>query len=71
MPLAIVGSDSNGYLHLVDAATSAMACSWKAHDYEAWISAFDHEGSVVFSGMTCVHEVKVLQAGAAHTNRWG
>eukprot|EP00731_Ephydatia_muelleri_P028491 Em0020g135a len=49
-PLVVVSSDSSGCLHLVDVATGTTTSSWKAHDFEAWISALDHDSSVVFSG---------------------
>uniref|UniRef100_A0A8C5R5P5 Diphthine methyltransferase n=1 Tax=Leptobrachium leishanense TaxID=445787 RepID=A0A8C5R5P5_9ANUR len=54
-PIKIVCSDSKGKLSLilVDESTPSMdiVCQWGAHDYEAWIGAFDYwNPDVVFSG---------------------
>lgn len=62
LPLSIVSSDSSGCLHLVDAAAGTVTSSWKAHSFEAWISAFDHERGVVFSGGAHPNRRRRLQA---------
>ncbi|XP_078063222.1 diphthine methyltransferase isoform X2 [Mustelus asterias] len=54
-PLKIVSSDSKGCLSLlsVDGCRSAldMISHWKAHDFEAWIAAFNYWNTdVVYSG---------------------
>lgn len=48
----IAVSDSKGCVSIVDLEESdRVSHHWKAHDYEAWICAFDyHNTSHVFSG---------------------
>ena len=44
-------SDSKGRVSIVDVASSRVANSFHAHDYEAWICAFDYfHPDIVFSG---------------------
>ena len=64
-PLVVVSSDSSGYLHLVDATAGAAISSWKAHKFEAWISALDHDTSVVFSGVCMCVCVCMCMCGCA------
>lgn len=54
-PVKIICSDSKGCLSLVsvDSSRSAMAVvsQWKAHDFEAWIAAFNYWNTdVIYSG---------------------
>ncbi|XP_060696981.1 diphthine methyltransferase isoform X1 [Hemiscyllium ocellatum] len=54
-PLKIISSDSKGYLSLlsVDGCRSALdiVSRWKAHDFEAWIAAFNYWNTdFVYSG---------------------
>lgn len=50
----IVASYSDGQLALLEFSGQGVMekCQWKAHDYEAWIVAFDyHSKDLVYSGM--------------------
>ncbi|XP_044517135.1 diphthine methyltransferase isoform X1 [Gracilinanus agilis] len=54
-PLSMIGSDSKGHLHFfaVDELKTSLRriSDWKAHDFEAWIAAFDYwQTNVVYSG---------------------
>ncbi|XP_063287835.1 diphthine methyltransferase [Pelobates fuscus] len=54
-PMKIICSDSKGRLSLllVDESGQSMdvACQWGAHEYEAWIAAFNYwDHDVIFSG---------------------
>ena len=50
----IAVSDSQGHLHIANQTESGAfeaVLSWKAHEYEAWIAAFNHlDPTTVFSG---------------------
>lgn len=49
----IVVSNSAGVLTLVDVTNTGLvpANQWKAHDFEAWITAFNyHDTNIVYSG---------------------
>ena len=49
----IVMSDSNGKVRVYKMCNSELSClvDWAAHDYEAWITAFDYfHPEIVFSG---------------------
>jgi len=49
----IIVSHSNGHISLNDVSESGLSTleSWKGHEYEAWIAAFDHfDTNTVFSG---------------------
>jgi len=53
----IVVSNSVGNLTVVDVTTAGLVptSQWKAHDFEAWIAAFNyHNTNVVFSGMSFI-----------------
>ena len=45
-------SDSLGQISLVELCDSGprLLRQWKAHNYESWIVALDHNPSVVYSG---------------------
>nr|XP_030694035.1 diphthine methyltransferase isoform X5 [Globicephala melas] len=54
-PLKIVGSDSSGQLHLLQAHQAGPGMqavgTWQAHHLEAWVAAFDYwQTEVVYSG---------------------
>ena len=49
----IAVSDSNGNISSLDVSTegSRLVRTWKAHDYEAWVTSFDrHSDQLVYSG---------------------
>ncbi|KAI7813712.1 diphthine methyltransferase isoform X1 [Triplophysa rosa] len=49
----VVSSDSTGSLTVLSLGEASLTavCQWKAHDYEAWISAFSYwDTQVLFSG---------------------
>jgi len=44
-------SDSGGCISLIDVKEDCVTQQWKAHDYEAWISAYDYwNTNLVYSG---------------------
>ena len=50
----IVASDSDGCLSLVDVgrSTAQVTHTWKAHEFEAWIAAFNYSNTnIIYSGM--------------------
>jgi len=50
----IAVSDSGGCLNLVDVSKSSLQIlqSWKAHEYEAWICAYNYwDPNIIYSGM--------------------
>ncbi|XP_032489868.1 diphthine methyltransferase isoform X1 [Phocoena sinus] len=54
-PLKIIGSDSSGQLHLLQAHQAGPGMqavgTWQAHHLEAWVAAFDYwQTEVVYSG---------------------
>ncbi|XP_029468920.1 diphthine methyltransferase [Rhinatrema bivittatum] len=54
-PMKIVSSDSKGRLSLLEVQESAVALDiivqWKAHDFEAWIAAFNYWNTeILYSG---------------------
>ncbi|XP_077627690.1 diphthine methyltransferase isoform X2 [Crocuta crocuta] len=54
-PLKIISSDSKGQLHLLDVNEQGPGlqevATWQAHDFEAWISAFNYwQTEIVYSG---------------------
>lgn len=50
--LKIVVSDSTGFVSIIEVEDSLRkSCSWKAHDFEAWIAAFDYwDTNVIYTG---------------------
>ncbi|CAH1795262.1 unnamed protein product [Owenia fusiformis] len=49
----IVFSDSKGMIGIIDATSSpkVQPIKWKAHDFEAWIAAYDyHDTNILYSG---------------------
>jgi len=49
----IVSSDSQGMISLVDVNTYdlTVASQWKAHDFEAWIAAFNYwNTNIIYTG---------------------
>lgn len=49
----IAVSDSKGELSCLDVTSSGVSVSstWKSHDYEAWVTAFDrHSANMIYSG---------------------
>ncbi len=50
----VVSSDSSGSLTALSLGEASLTavCQWKAHDFEAWISAFSYwDTQIVYSGM--------------------
>ena len=49
----VVVSDSQGGVSIIslDSGSPMVTKQWKAHDFEAWIAAFDyHNTNIVYSG---------------------
>eukprot|EP00762_Andalucia_godoyi_P000139 ANDGO_02295.mRNA.1 Diphthine methyltransferase homolog len=46
----LASSLSDGTVAVCDLVTNSVLHRWKAHDYEAWIAAFDHNGGLLFTG---------------------
>lgn len=62
----IVISNSVGVITLVDVTSTGLVPTnqWKAHDFEAWITAFNyHNTNIVYSGSisTLTPELKVFE----------
>ena len=52
-PMRIASSDSSGQVHVHQVTESGLesVASWKAHDYEAWITAFNQDdANIVYTG---------------------
>lgn len=52
--MRVVSSDSSGSLTALSLGEASLTavCQWKAHDFEAWISAFSYwDTRIVYSGM--------------------
>ena len=59
----IVVSDSDGCLSLVDVgrSTAQVTHTWKAHEFEAWISAFNYSNTnIIYSGMYSLIGTRVI-----------
>jgi len=51
----LISSDSAGHVHIHEVIDGSLVSivTWKAHDFEAWICAFDQWNSqVVYTGTT-------------------
>ena len=56
-------SDSKGMVSLVDVTPAEMVVrsSWKAHDYEGWITAFNYwDTNVIYSGKVLFFNHRVI-----------
>lgn len=50
---SIITSDTKGYLNYIEVAEAEMNLvnSWKAHDFESWIAAFNYtDTNIIYSG---------------------
>lgn len=71
----IAASDSKGRLSIVDVDTSRVSHSFPAHDFEAWVCAFDcFQPEIIYSGGDDMKfkrwdlRMDIKASGATHTN---
>ncbi|XP_077822981.1 diphthine methyltransferase isoform X9 [Macaca mulatta] len=67
-PLKIISSDSTGQLHLLMVNETGpklqKVASWQAHQFEAWIAAFDYwHTEIVYSAVNCESHEDLISRG--------
>ncbi len=67
----LVVSRSDGGLSLLSSDGKAEVKTWKAHDFEAWIAAWDRwsEGRTLYSGWCTILQVRYSGVNLRHRRR--